>query len=170
MRSVQLPFAKSWLFIIPELMLAIFLCIRFFSKDTDKKNRYPLLLITLLLIDNFTTGWINELLKQLVINISMLMLIAVFMLVPVFRKKKKRAIVIPLFDRTPEEIFIRNCKEYQLSLREIQIADLVLKGYKNKKMGEVLFIAEKTVDTHLRNIYDKVGMRGKLELVIRLSK
>ncbi|MGH7908623.1 MAG: LuxR C-terminal-related transcriptional regulator [Thermodesulfobacteriota bacterium] len=42
---------------------------------------------------------------------------------------------------------------------------IILKGYSNKKVSEKLFISEKTVKSHLNNVYKKLGLSNRLELV-----
>src|SRR5258707_9174985 len=51
-----------------------------------------------------------------------------------------------------------------LSEREKQIVQLVAQGYRNKEIGEKLFISEQTVKNHLHNIFDKIGDSERLEL------
>jgi len=53
-----------------------------------------------------------------------------------------------------------------LSNREKQIVQLVAQGYRNKEMGEKLFISEQTVKNHLHNIFDKLGVSDRLELAL----
>lgn len=43
-----------------------------------------------------------------------------------------------------------------LSLREIQILKLISEGYKTKAIGEMLFISDYTVDTHRKNMIQKL--------------
>jgi DNA-binding NarL/FixJ family response regulator len=45
-----------------------------------------------------------------------------------------------------------------LSDREKQVVELVAQGYRNKEIGEKLFISEQTVKNHLHNIFDKLGL------------
>jgi signal transduction histidine kinase/DNA-binding NarL/FixJ family response regulator len=70
---------------------------------------------------------------------------------------------------TPEA-FERNCKLYNLTLREKDIARLVCEGLKYKEIGEKLFIAERTVTKHVQNIFEKVGVTNKIELMNKLEK
>jgi two-component system, NarL family, nitrate/nitrite response regulator NarL len=53
-----------------------------------------------------------------------------------------------------------------LSDRETQVIQLVTQGYRNKEMGEKLFISEQTVKNHLHNIFDKLGVSDRLELAL----
>ena len=53
-----------------------------------------------------------------------------------------------------------------LSDREKQIIELVAQGYRNREIGEKLFISGHTVKNHLHNIFDKLGVSDRLELAI----
>lgn len=53
-----------------------------------------------------------------------------------------------------------------LSDREKQIVQLVAQGFRNKELGEKLFISEQTVKNHLHNIFDKLGVSDRLELAL----
>src|SRR5260370_31167124 len=53
-----------------------------------------------------------------------------------------------------------------LSDREKEIVQLVAQGYRNKEIGERLFISDQTVKNHLHNIFDKLGVSDRLELAL----
>jgi DNA-binding NarL/FixJ family response regulator len=57
-----------------------------------------------------------------------------------------------------------------LSRREWQVARLAAQGQSAKDIGAELFISERTVETHLANIYAKLGVRSKTELIGRASE
>ncbi|MBQ6111924.1 MAG: response regulator transcription factor, partial [Synergistaceae bacterium] len=51
----------------------------------------------------------------------------------------------------------------QLSVREREVLLLAAKGLSSKEVAKRLFISERTVQTHLASIYDKLGSRNKTE-------
>jgi DNA-binding NarL/FixJ family response regulator len=53
-----------------------------------------------------------------------------------------------------------------LTPREFEIVRMVAKGLRNKVIAEQLSISEGTVKVHLHNIYDKLHVDGRLELVL----
>jgi DNA-binding NarL/FixJ family response regulator len=53
-----------------------------------------------------------------------------------------------------------------LTPREIEIARGVARGLRNRAIGEQLFISEGTVKIHLHNIYEKTGVKGRVELAL----
>lgn len=53
-----------------------------------------------------------------------------------------------------------------LTTREINIATLTTQGLSNKEMANQLFIMEKTVKFHLTNIYKKLGVKSRAQLIV----
>jgi two-component system, NarL family, nitrate/nitrite response regulator NarL len=53
-----------------------------------------------------------------------------------------------------------------LSDREKEIVQLVAQGFRNREIGEKLYISEQTVKNHLHNIFDKLGVSDRLELAL----
>ncbi len=51
-----------------------------------------------------------------------------------------------------------------LSAREREVAALVAAGNRNRDVARTLFVSEKTVETHLAHIYDKLGVRSRAAL------
>lgn len=54
----------------------------------------------------------------------------------------------------------------ELTERELEIVRLVARGVANKEIAARLFVAEVTVRTHLRNIFEKLEVRGRVELTL----
>lgn len=53
-----------------------------------------------------------------------------------------------------------------LSNREAQIADLVSRGLSNKEIANQFFVTEKTVKFHLTNIYKKLNLKSRAQLIV----
>ncbi len=53
-----------------------------------------------------------------------------------------------------------------LSHREREVLDLAARGLSSKEVARKLFISERTVQTHLASIYDKLGARNKTEAML----
>ncbi|MFC1864596.1 response regulator [Chloroflexota bacterium] len=53
-----------------------------------------------------------------------------------------------------------------LSEREIEVLKLAAKGISNKDIAEQLFISARTVQTHLSNIFNKLGVASRTEAVL----
>jgi DNA-binding NarL/FixJ family response regulator len=55
--------------------------------------------------------------------------------------------------------------ETPLTPRELDLVRMVAQGLRNKEIAERLFITEGTVKVHLHNIYEKLGLDGRLALL-----
>ena len=53
-----------------------------------------------------------------------------------------------------------------LTPREIEIVKMMAEGLRNRAIGDRLGISEGTVKVHLHNVYEKLGLDGRLELVL----
>lgn len=53
-----------------------------------------------------------------------------------------------------------------LTGRELEIVKMVAQGLRNRAIGQQLSITESTVKVHLHNIYEKLGVQGRMELVL----
>jgi ATP/maltotriose-dependent transcriptional regulator MalT len=52
----------------------------------------------------------------------------------------------------------------RLFLIEGPVAELAAQGATNRDIAQTLFISEKTVETHLGHVYDKLGVRSRHSL------
>ena len=68
-------------------------------------------------------------------------------------KKPSRVAGLPIKTRT-----------MQLSKREVEIAELVSEGLSNKEIASRAFLSERTVETHVSNILDKLGVNSRVEI------
>lgn len=68
-----------------------------------------------------------------------------------------------------EDLFNRNLSQfaerYKLSARETEIAEQILRGRTINYIAEQLYIAPGTVKTHMHNIYSKLDIHNKMELL-----
>ncbi|HEV8535216.1 MAG TPA: LuxR C-terminal-related transcriptional regulator [Candidatus Limnocylindria bacterium] len=58
----------------------------------------------------------------------------------------------------------------RLTPRELEVARLVAEGLTNKAIGVRLGIAERTAETHVRRIFGKLDLRGRVRLAVWVSR
>ena len=67
------------------------------------------------------------------------------------------------------DFFQNNSKKFELDEkltdRELEILNLLTLGYRNKEIGEKLFISIPTVKTHIYNIYRKLHVQSRIAAV-----
>jgi DNA-binding CsgD family transcriptional regulator len=68
----------------------------------------------------------------------------------------------------PQELAWLRVSAYGLSERERAVVDLVVQGASTREISRALYISEYTVQDHLSNAFDKVGVRGRRALIKRL--
>jgi DNA-binding NarL/FixJ family response regulator len=56
-----------------------------------------------------------------------------------------------------------NEHRYQLTRRELEILELLAKGYRYKEIAEKVFISLETVRSHVRNTYEKLQVNNRVE-------
>lgn len=66
--------------------------------------------------------------------------------------------------------FQENCTRYKLTNREIEIVQQLRQGSKYQTIGEKLFISELTVKKHVHNVFEKVAVNNKIELVHKMEQ
>jgi DNA-binding NarL/FixJ family response regulator len=53
----------------------------------------------------------------------------------------------------------------RLTPRELDVVKLIAEAYTNRQIAEILKVSEKTVESHRSNVFAKLGMRDRVELV-----
>ena len=59
----------------------------------------------------------------------------------------------------------KETEQAHLTSREIEVIRLIEKEYNNKQISEALFISERTVETHRKNIFRKTNTNSVIGLV-----
>lgn len=73
----------------------------------------------------------------------------------------------PVLNTNPEnedelDIF---CEKFGVTAREKEVVNMLIKGYSYNKISEELVISLPTTKSHVYNIYKKVGVKSKIELL-----
>jgi len=66
---------------------------------------------------------------------------------------------------TPEQTVNKGETRPTLSSREIEVLNLVAREYNNEQIAEKLFISERTVEAHRRNIFIKTKTKSIVGLM-----
>jgi len=166
----------SWLLVVFEMLLMAYLAVRCYRSPLKRKNWTPLILLVLLLIWNCLFGYSGDLFVLVNVNTIALIIVVLLMSLPYWFKRSgsrlRKAGDLPDQVEIPEpsDRFMANCRKAGLSSRELEVVLLIRKERKNKEIADELFISERTVEGHLRNIYEKVGCsRSKLSLINKLN-
>lgn len=64
---------------------------------------------------------------------------------------------------------LKEIQKLPLSDRERQIVQLLLKGIPNKAIAEQLYVSERTVKFHCTNVYKKLNIKNRYELIVKLN-
>jgi len=109
--------------------------------------------LQIVVLPHFWQTWWFKVLALLILAGIVLAIVAVCRTISSLRKIAKP----PNLD----EIF----NKYKISHREQEILHLVIQGKSNREMENKLFISIPTVKRHLANIYEKIGVSSRLQLI-----
>jgi DNA-binding NarL/FixJ family response regulator len=56
-----------------------------------------------------------------------------------------------------------------LTQRELEVAKLVGRGASNREIAELMEVSERTVKAHLTSIFDKLGLRDRVQLALKVN-
>lgn len=76
--------------------------------------------------------------------------------------------VVVIEPARPEEVAWLNVASYGLTPREEEIVRHVARGRSTREISASLFVSEYTVQRHLQNVFEKIGVRSRGELTKRL--
>lgn len=70
------------------------------------------------------------------------------------------------FDFSEKDAFRSTCEVLNISEREVEIIKLIAEGFINKEIADKLFLSTHTVNTHRKNIMNKLGVTNATGIVI----
>lgn len=62
------------------------------------------------------------------------------------------------------------CEQYKLTPREKEFIEQIYSGKTNKEIAEILFLSESTVKTHIYNIFRKMNVKNRVEIICILNE
>ena len=87
-----------------------------------------------------------------------------------FRSARAREIVVVQEVRVPAEPFVLNAarlSELGITPREHEVLALIASGLSNREIAEKLFVSENTIKTHSSRLFDKMGVRRRVQAIRR---
>ena len=73
-------------------------------------------------------------------------------------------------ERRNEEPTLEDYGKYHITEREFDVIKLIRKGMTNKEIGYELGISVNTVNNHIANIFQKTGVRSRIDLLNVLNE
>lgn len=77
---------------------------------------------------------------------------------------------VPSEKSNPVETPKQSVEHIPLSARELEILKLICEGLSPKEIGETLFLSHRTVETHKKNIMDKLEVNSVSKLIVTAIK
>ncbi|MBD0778060.1 tetratricopeptide repeat protein [Maribacter sp. ANRC-HE7] len=68
-----------------------------------------------------------------------------------------------------ENEWISNMDQFDLSKREIDVLQLISKGYNNDEIAEKLFVSKNTIKTHIQHIYTKLDVKNRVQAMKKVT-
>lgn len=89
----------------------------------------------------------------------------VFVLLCLFLLKKQEISVAQAPDASEEEFWAATKRQYGLTDREVEVMQLFAQGHSVKRVAELLVISPATVQAHNKNLYRKLDIHSKQQLI-----
>lgn len=77
-----------------------------------------------------------------------------------------KSLVNMLFSTIKKSDYSKKSLLEELTHRELEILMYISKGYRNKEIGEVLFLSEKTIKNYITNIFRKLNVEDRVQATI----
>ncbi len=164
--SFFIPVNMYWLgyhFLYWFLYITMGICCILFAVNQNKisnaSNKQAIIIVTLLSV--FVL--IFSLQKYFNININPLPLYYIILNSMLIKYSWKNFFITKLDnDITKNNSFIQ---QYNITQRENEIIEFIVNGKSNKDIAQLLFISDNTVKNHIYNIYKKMGINSRFELI-----
>jgi DNA-binding CsgD family transcriptional regulator len=169
--TVVIPFLYGLAFIVATTRAFI---IKFREKAYAERTKYEIVIAAYLALICWVTLPVIvffgdfQALEHSVTNAGFLVMTVVYVRTSIYDSRREYAKLL-LSEVNRQQLIAQNCKACSLTAREIEIVQLLATGQPYKIIGSTLHISEKTVAKHVSNIFSKVGVTNKVELVYKLE-
>lgn len=112
----------------------------------------------------------NQLTEVLFTNLGFLVITAIFISksVAVARMEGRLLMDMDLALCDPK-IIEANCIRFGLTSKETEIAELICQRLKYREIADKLFISPRTVDKHAANIFAKLSINNRADMILKMS-
>lgn len=110
-----------------------------------------------------------QVLEHSLTNSGFLIMSIVYIRTSIYQSRKEYLMLLKSAQNV-EQLIEENCQLYKLTNREIEIVNEIIQGKSYKLIAYSLNISEKTVAKHVSNIFAKVSVTNKVELINRLEQ
>lgn len=110
-----------------------------------------------------------QVLEHSLTNSGFLIMTLVYIRTSIYQSRKEYLMLLKSTQNVERRIE-ENCQKYSLTGREIEIVNEIIKAKSYKLIAYSLHISEKTVAKHVSNIFSKVSVTNKVELINKLEE
>ena len=170
--TVVIPFLYGIAFIIATTRAFMF---KFRVKEYSDRIKFQLVLAAYVALLCWVTLPVvvffgdYQALEHSLTNSGFLIMTIVYIKSTIYQSRKEYLMLLNSGE-SMERLIETNCVRYNLTDREIEIVNLIVTGQSNKLIAYTLHISEKTVAKHVSNIFAKVSVTNKLELINKLEQ
>lgn len=157
------------------LLYVIFRAIRANYKEKNDKDKYLEEIVMCIAVTPWAAlaffGLVetNQLIEVLCTNTGIIGITFLFIWKSIRGARAEYIRLLELANRgNGKHVFHEMCNYYRLTNREIEIVLLIRQGLTYKQISNQLFIAGKTVENHVQNIYEKTNVKNKVSLLQKL--
>lgn len=113
---------------------------------------------------------VTQLTEVMFTNVGFLIITIIFISKSIKRARRENELLMEIdFAECDPKIIESNCKRYGLTSKEAEIVELICQRLKFKEIADKLFISPRTVDKHAENIYNKVSVGTRGELIRKMN-
>jgi DNA-binding CsgD family transcriptional regulator len=188
----NLSFTRKFVYIIPGIyamtifVTALRVTFKHYRRNHNKGALQERLLVFLSVFPISVTpifgGWmgLDKWIITTIFNIGFLIVNGIYMRQVVWLSRSEQDKLLELSNialtigtiaaATQQDVYLKKYRTWGLTKREIEIVELVAKGLEYKRIGEQLYISDKTVKKHVQNIFVKAGVSTRSLLMHALNK
>lgn len=170
--TVVIPFLYGITFVIATTRAFIF---KFRVKEYSDRTKIELVLAAYLALLCWVTLPVvvffgdYQALEHSLTNSGFLIMTLVYVKSTILQSRKEYHMLLNSGEKV-ERVIESNCSRFNLTCRETEIVNLIIKGQSYKLIAYSLNISEKTVAKHVSNVFSKVSVTNKVELINKLEQ